>query len=422
MFHHLCRTLLLAAALLIGFQPASREARAQTTLRIAAIVNQDVVTLRDLLDRLNLVLLASGAPDSEEARARLGPQVLRTYIDETLKLQEARRLGITISERELQQALVGVASRNGMTLDALLDLLKQRDISPDTLERQIRAELAWARVVSRQIRPKVVVSEKQVELALATREKRGTEEVLLSEIVLPIYRPDQEAQVLEDARRIIEAVKSGADFGALARQVSVAASAAARGDLGWVAVSNLNDNVRPIIENLEVGVPSEPVRTANGIQIFLVRDRRVSSADDPGSELVELAQLVVPLRPDATEEETRRALREAEAVRPRLRACEDAATIAKEIGAPASGPLGWMPLTELPPQFAAEVAKLPVGSVTPPLRGPLGIHLLVLCNRGGAEGERQQVRLELEREQVQRLANRYLRDLRKSAYIEIRLR
>ncbi len=421
MFHHLRRTLLLAAVLLTGWLATGDGARGQVALRIAAIVNQDVITVQDLFERLNLVLLATGAENTEEARARLGPQVLRTYIDETLKLQEARRLGIVVTERELRQALAGVAARNGMSLEDLFELLRQRGIGIDTLERQIRAELAWARVVAQQIRPDVVVSEEQVSLALATRDERGAEEVLLSEIVLPVYRPEQEGQVLEDARRIIEAVRNGADFGALARQVSVAASAGERGDLGWVRLANLNDSIRPIIERLEVGVPSEPVRTANGVRIFLVRDRR-SGSGDPARELVELAQLVIPLPADATEEETRRALREAEAVRPRLRGCRDVSDVAREIGAPASGPLGWLPLSELPPDFAAEVAGLPVGAVTPPLRGPLGIHLLALCNRGGAEGERQRVRLELEREQVQRLANRYLRDLRKSAYIEIRLR
>ncbi len=421
MLHHLRRTLLLAAVLLTGSLAAGDGARGQVTLRIAAIVNQDVITVQDLFERLDLVLLATGAENTREARARLGPQVLRTYIDETLKLQEARRLGIVVTEREIRQALAGVAARNGMSLEDLFELLRQRNIGIDTLERQIRAELAWARVVAQQIRPNVVVSEEQVSLALATRDEQGEEEVLLSEIVLPVYRPEQEGQVLEDARRIIEAVRNGADFGALARQVSVAASAGDRGDLGWVRLANLNDAVRPIIERLEVGVPSEPLRTSNGVQIFLVRDRR-SGSSDPATELVELAQLVVPLPTDATEEETRRALREAETVRPRLRNCGDVNGVAREIGAPASGPLGWLPLSELPPDFAAEVARLPVGAVTPPLRGPLGIHLLALCNRGGAEGERQRVRLELEREQVQRLANRYLRDLRKSAYIEIRLR
>ncbi len=422
MFHRMRRTLLLAAVLLTASLSVAEGLRAQVTLRIAAIVNQDIITVQDLFDRLNLVLLATGARNDERTRARLGPQVLRTYIDETLKLQEARRLGIVVTEAELRQALTGVAARNRMTLDDLLALLRQRDIGVDTLERQIRAELAWARVINQQIRPNVVVSEEQVSLALATRERDRSEEVLLSEIVLPIYRPEQERQVLEDARRIVEAVKSGADFGALARQVSVAASAAARGDLGWVAVANLNESIRPIIENLETGVPSEPVRTANGIQIFLVRDRRLAGAGDRRDELVEVAQLVVPLAVDAAEEEVRRALREAEAVRPRLRQCTDVVEVAREIGAPASGPLGWMPLSELPVDFAAAVAELEIGAVTRPLRGPLGFHLLVLCDRGGAEGERQRIRLQLEREQVQRLANRYLRDLRKSAYIEIRLR
>ena len=77
--------------------------------RIVAVVNDEVISAQDLNDRLQLVTLSSGIPDSEEARARLAPQVLRSLIEETLQLQEAERLGITVEDAEIQQALANIA-------------------------------------------------------------------------------------------------------------------------------------------------------------------------------------------------------------------------------------------------------------------------------------------------------------------------
>ena len=82
------------------------------------------------------------------------------------------------------------------------------------------------------------MTQEQIELAL----KRGSagagdREVQLSEILLPVYDRDQEGAVLDDAQGLVAALRGGANFAALARQVSAAASAENGGDLGWVPVS-----------------------------------------------------------------------------------------------------------------------------------------------------------------------------------------
>jgi peptidyl-prolyl cis-trans isomerase SurA len=97
---------------------------------------------------------------------------------------------------------------------------------------------------------------------------------------------------------------------------------------------------------------------------------------------------------------------------------------AAELQAPDSGRLGWLRLDDLPPEFRQEVSRLPVGQVSAPVQGPSGFHLLMVCDRREpqvAAPQREQTAERLKRERVERLARRYLRDLRKEAFVEVRL-
>ena len=120
-----------AAALWVGLPPAlpaqaqtGARAQAQTEApvmveRIAAVVNQNIITTQDLLDRIDLAIVSSGLPNTPDTRQRLAPQVLRGFIDETLEEQEADRLKLEATSEEVDRALASIADRNHMTADAL---------------------------------------------------------------------------------------------------------------------------------------------------------------------------------------------------------------------------------------------------------------------------------------------------------------
>jgi peptidyl-prolyl cis-trans isomerase SurA len=111
-------------------------------------------------------------------------------------------------------------------------------------------------------------------------------------------------------------------------------------------------------------------------------------------------------------------------LRGRLGDCAAMADTAAELKAPDSGRLGWLRVGDLPPGFRETVSALPVGQVSEPLEGPTGIHLLMVCERHNPAAEspqRDQIAQQLQRERVDRLARRYLRDLRKDAFVEVRL-
>jgi peptidyl-prolyl cis-trans isomerase SurA len=427
------RLLRLALALcgLLLWAALPSQAALAIDLRIAAVVNEDVISGQDLADRLQLVMVTSGVPDSEETRARLAPQVLRGLIEERLQLQEAERLGITVDDAEIEQALRNIAARNEMTPEMMRSFIIANDVSMDTLIAQLRAQIAWVKVVNRQIRPRVAVSVDQLDLAMEEIGRaRGQPEYHLAEIVLPVDGPGQEEAVARDALRLVQTVREGADFATFARQFSVAASAEQGGDLGWVSASGIPPELLPTLERMRPGDVSEPIRSNVGYHIFLLNERRLAAAVDAVARdiEVELAQVLFAAdetTPDATLEQLRR---EAAALRDRLVDCDAMASVAEEIAAPASGRLGWLKVGDLPPQLARAVMGLEIEDVSPPLEGPAGIHLLMVCERREPNGvataastDREELALRLENERIDRLARRYLRDLRSQAFIEVRL-
>jgi peptidyl-prolyl cis-trans isomerase SurA len=416
---------LLVLGALLGLLLAGGPAGAQIEQRIVAVVNDEVISARDLNDRLKLVILTSGIPDSQQARARLAPQVLRSLIEEALQMQEARRLELTVEEAEVEQALSNIAQRNQMTVDGMRGFFRQNDVNFDTLLDQVRAQIAWVKVVNRQIVPQVTVTVDQLDMAVdEARRNEGEPEYLLSEIVLPVDNPAQAQVVAGDAGRLVQTLREGASFESLARQVSAAASAERGGDLGWIRGSVIPDQLRDALERLREGDISDPIASPVGYHIFWLRDRRLSatSAGSPSEDVeVSLAQILFPVDGGA-DIEARRA--EAAGLRDRLADCAAMSEAAAELGAPNSGELGWLSVAELPPAFREAVATLPVGQVSAPMEGAAGIHLLMVCDRRepqGAAPEREQIAERLERERVERLARRYLRDLRKEAFVEVRI-
>jgi peptidyl-prolyl cis-trans isomerase SurA len=222
----------------------------------------------------------------------------------------------------------------------------------------------------------------------------------------------------------VQTLREGASFESLARQVSAAASAENAGDVGWIGGSAIPPELRDTLESMRKGEISDPISAPVGYYIFLLRDRRLSQAAadaSTGDVEVDLAQILLPVD-GATNLDAARG--RAAQLRDRLGDCAAMTDTAAELNAPASGRLGWLRLSDLPPGLRQAASSLPVGQVSAPLEGPGGIHLLMVCDRhdpSAGSPQRDQIAQQLQRERVDRLARRYLRDLRKDAFVEVRL-
>lgn len=299
----------LATAALAPALPAAAQQPGQSAAqqRIVAVVNDAPITSRDLQERVALAALSSGLPSDPAMRQRLTAQILRGLVDETLQLQEAKRQGVQIGEADIDRAFATIAERNRMSPQQLTEAMRAAGVEIGTLRRQIHAQLAWIQLVSRDLRSRVVVTRDQVDLALRA-EQAGGAELLLSEILLPVYAPEQEAAVMADARELVQALRRGADFAELARQISVARSSQNGGQVGWVPAGSLAPELRGTVSGLEPGQIADPVRTPPGIHIIRVDDRRRSAPSGEPSEEAR-AETRQRLETEALERQANRYLR-----------------------------------------------------------------------------------------------------------------
>jgi peptidyl-prolyl cis-trans isomerase SurA len=393
--------------------------------KATAIVNGEIITDTDVDHRLALVLIANSGRVSPEEQQMLRLQVVRNLIDEKLQIQEAKRRDITIPEAEINQAYARVARNFSGSEAAFEQLLREGGSSPASIKQQIHAELAWSRLLRRRVEPFVNVGDDEVAAIIRKlEESKGQEEFRVGEIFLSAP-PELQAQVLADARRIVEQVRGGASFVAYARQFSEASTAAVGGDLGWVRAEQLSPALQPVLARLQRGQVSDPVPVPGGVAIIALVDRRQALSADPADAMLSLKQLTLPLRPDITEAEARKI---AAAMQARTRAmggCGRADEVARELGAQVVAN-DQIRLGDLPGPLQEIIGLMQVGSATPPFGSAEdGLRVLVLCGRDDPPANAglpsfDQVYAQLTDQRVNSAARRYLRDLRRDAVVDYR--
>jgi len=399
-----------------AFAPA---ALAQDTLRAVAVVNDEVISMLDLFMRTRLAALSSGIELTEQSQARLQQQVLRRLIDERLQLQEAERLSIQVTEEEVAEAIEGIAQRNKMTSEQFERMLKGNQILPSALQEQIRAELAWRNVIQVRLVPSIVIADEEIDEIVARVEAgRGGSQINLSEIFLEVDSVQDEEAVRRDAIGLMEELRGGGNFAALASQFSQSATAAQGGNIGWIEEAQLPEELASVVQDMRVGEVTGPVRGLTGYHILYLRNRKAISA---GADAVRLTQIFLDLPPEENEAERAAVLAEAESLRAQIDSCETAGEIAEQSGVPGSGDLGLLQVADLSPALKNLVQNLPLEQPSEPMAMAGNLAILVVCERQGGAIDRERVRRNLLAQRLEILARRYLRDLRRQANVDLRL-
>ena len=288
----IARAALALSMLLLCLALAGGKALAQSqgndTLRPAAVVNDELISVLDLVMRTRLAILGSGVQDTPEIRRRIARQVLLRLIDERLQMQEAARLSIAVTDDQVNQALEQIASQNNMGGQQFLQALRNANILPSALLDQIRAELTWQNVVQTSLRRDVEIRPQEVD-AVVERILGGSDhrQYRVAEIVLTVPDAQQEEEVWQNALRLVQEARDGANFSGLARQFSESGTANLGGDLGWVSGGQLQEELNEILTEMSPGQISDPIRTLTGFTILLLRDTRDATEDSIDREKIE---------------------------------------------------------------------------------------------------------------------------------------
>ncbi len=391
--------------------------------RATAVVNGDIITGTDVNHRLALIVAANGGNVSDEERQRLRLQVLRNLIDETLQIQEAEANKITISESEVESTFQQVAQQNfKQDINAFDQYLRTQGSSTDTLKRQIKGELAWSRLLRRNIQPFINVGDEEVNAIIERlNASKGSTEFRIGEIYMSASQ-ETAPQVAENMKKILEQIRGGGSFVAYARQFSEASTAATGGDLGWVRPAQLPQSLAEVATQMQVGQVVGPVQVPGGFSILYLIDQRQILTADPRNAILSLKQLSIQF-PEGTSEDqaTARASQFATATQ-NIKGCGAANEVAAQIGANVVDN-DQVRLRDLPGPLQSTIAQLSIGQASQPFGSVLeGVRVLILCGRDdpqtAAAPSFDQIMSQLENDRVNKRAQIYLRDLRRDAIID----
>jgi len=414
-----------ACAMLLIMLAVNAEARAQNVQRIAAVVNDKIISVRDLANRTQLVVAISKLPNTPQTHRRLWPQVLRALIDEQLQIQEAERLGIEVTERDLGIGKELMENRFRIRKGSFDQFLTANRIDSGSAENQIRASVAWSKLVNRRFTNLAEVSDEEIDEVVEQFERNlGKPQFFVAEILLPVDDPSNERETRQEADRLLSEIRAGGNFNAIAQQFSASASAARGGEIGWISPGQISSELEESLANLEPGDVSEPIRTLLGYHILKLVNRRVLSGTDPLKAKVTLRHVFFPLPKQPAADEVQAQASIAEAVSASVQNCDDMDALAKEVKSPAGADLGTFNVGELAPAMRNAVVNLQAGEASKPVRLPTGLSVIMVCARTDPPNDipgRDEISPRLRAQKLEILARRYLRDLRRDAFIETRI-
>jgi len=291
--------------------------------------------------------------------------------------------------------------------------------SPEALTDQIRNGLLWNKVIQHELRPKIEVGDDEVDAVIErVRADAGKQEYLVSEIFLAVDNPKDEEQVHQVAQNLVTQIKGGANFAAVARQFSQGSGASQGGDIGWIQQGQLAPELNRALIAAGPGEVSDPIRTANGFHILGLREKRTVSMGDPEKASINLMQAFHPY----TLADKSAVMQQAAGLRASGKTCSTLESGLASFPGWKSQKLGDMNLAKAPVWLAERVRTTPAGGVSDVLATDKGAVLLFVCSRNeGGEIDREAIMHSIGTEKLELQARRLLRDLRRAAYLDVRI-
>jgi peptidyl-prolyl cis-trans isomerase SurA len=414
-------------AALLGLAPLV-QAATEMLDQVVAIVDDDIIMASELRERL------ASISETIESRGLERPpeeilirETLDRLILESIQVQKGVRVGVRISDAQLNASMQRIAAQNGMTLDQFRTALEQSGQSYNEMREQVRREMIIQRVQQGHVNQRIEISDQEVENFLATQEgqKLTQPEYRLLHALLPIS-PDvsssEEAAAKAHVDKLLARIRAGEPF------EQVVSSSGGRytftgGDLGWRKLDDLPSLFSDVAPTLAKGETADPVRSASGFHLIKMEDKR------GGEQMVKQTKtrhiLVKPS--EILSDDGARDL--VAGLKARTLAGEDFSDLAREysedIGsAQEGGDLGWVSPGQMVPEFEQAMNATGVGEVSDPVRSQFGWHILVVDERREqdmtGEASRNQAANFLHQRKYQEELDAWLRQIRDEAFVDIK--
>jgi len=387
---------------------------AQDIQAISAIVNDEVISRYDVQQRVQLIVSTSGIKPTQENINRLETQALRSLVNEKIQLQEAIKLDVPSSDDEVNLMLERIANGNQMSGQEILQQINSQGVKAETLLNQIKAELLWNKIVRGRYGSYINVNEDEVSIVYdRTMESIGKDQYDISEIFISYEneQEEQEANIL--ANRLVEQLRSGATFSAVAQQFSQTASSGQGGYIGWVTEGQLDDEIIDSLRKLQKDEISNPINTVAGFFIIKLNDKTKAGGKNPLRNQYDLVSVIF-------EKDQKM---EAESFSKDFVSCKRIDKLTDQYNEKEVNYIGKRILSDLPENLHDELLNKEAGDTLSPRIIGENINVILICDRKddiGLQISREAIEENIYAQKIGMMSRRYLRDLRRDAVIEYR--
>ncbi|WKW41773.1 peptidylprolyl isomerase SurA [Kosakonia cowanii] len=421
------KTLLLGIAMVANTSFAAP----QVVDKVAAVVNNGVVLESDVDGLMQSVKANAGQagqqlPDDKTLRH----QILERLIMDQIILQMGTKMGVKVTDEQLDAAIADIAKQNNMTMDQMRSRLAYDGMNFSTYRNQIRKEMIISEVRNSEVRRRVTVLPQEVE-SLAKQvgnQNDASTELNLSHILIPLSENPTSAQVNEaeaQARSIIEQARNGADFGKLAITYSADQQALKGGQMGWGRIQELPSVFAQALSTAKKGDVLGPIRSGVGFHILKVNDLRGQSKSISVTE-VHARHILLKPSPIMTDDQARTKLEEiaADIKSGRTTFANAAKEFSQDPGsANQGGDLGWAAADIYDPAFRDALMKLKRGQMSGPVHSSFGWHLIEMLDsrnvdKTDAAQKDRAYRMLMNRKFSEEAAT-WMQEQRASAYVKI---
>ena len=381
---------------------------------ISAIVNDEVISRYDVQQRVQLIVSTAGIKPTQENIKRLETQALRSLVNEKIQLQEAIKLDVPSSDDEVNLMLERIANGNQMSGQEILQQINSQGVRAETLLNQIKAELLWNKIVRGRYGSYINVNEDEVSIVYdRTMESIGKDQYDISEIFIGYEdeQEEQEANIL--ASKLVEQLRSGAAFAAVAQQFSQTASSGQGGYIGWVTEGQLDNEIIDSLKELKKDEISNPINTVAGLYVIKLNDKTKAGGKNPLRNQYDLVSVIFEINQK----------KESENFSKDFVSCKRIDQLTDKYNEKEVNYIGKRILSDLPEDLHNELLNKEAGDTLNPRIIGENINIILICDRKddiGIQVSRETIEENIYAQKIGMMSRRYLRDLRRDAVIEYR--
>lgn len=419
-----------------GFTPPVPVGQTNNTAidAIAVVINDDVITRRELTERVKTVVARMKAQNAQlPAEADLQRQILERMIVERAQMQLAKEMGVRVNDDQLDRTISRIAEQQKMTVQQLRDQLEKDGTSFAAFREEIREEVVMQRLREHEVDAKIQISEAEVDAHIATEAAAAAEqfEMNISQIMIRIPENASAEVIAQKKARADEAMRQlriGADFAKMAATYSDASDALKGGEVGWRSSDRLPPVFAESLSKLKPGQTTQVMKSVTGFHILKLVDKRsVAEAQAAASvQQTHARHILIKVTPAVSAADAKRKLIELkERLDNKAAKFEELARLFSNDGsAGKGGDLGWLYPGDTVPEFEAAMAGLKLGEVSTPVETSFGFHLIEVLERKSEdvskEKQRNAARNTIRERKLEEATEDWQRQIRDRAYVEYR--